>query len=75
MKVFITFGQVHVHTINDVFLDKDCVACFLSQHTDPYEAREEIFKLLEGEFHQTYFDELPDDILHHYPRGVVEVVL
>ena len=75
MKVYITFGQIHVHRVNGVTLDADCVACFNSQHDMRGPAREQIYELLEGKFHMTYYDELPEKVLQYYPRGVVEVDL
>ncbi len=70
MKVYITFGQIHVY-LNGETLDKDCVAAIeCNDYSDGIKKAFEYF----GIFHNCYSEkEFNDDILSHFPRGVIEI--
>ena len=71
-KIFITFGQIHVHKINDHTLDRDCVAIINGSTVE--EADKLAFEWMEGKFHEhvpeQYWD---DEDMKYYPRGYIEV--
>ena len=74
MKTYITFGQIHVHSIGGKTFDKDCLA--VVNHDEPGEGRELAFKIFGGVFHNSYEEPGPallDDLLNYYPRGIIEV--
>jgi len=72
MKVLITFGQIHVHSINGKTLDKDCVA---SIHCETYEeGRKKAFEYFDGKFHNCYDSEkAPANLMEYFPRGIIEI--
>ena len=74
-KVYITFGQIHVHKVGKHTLDKDCVAVIKA---DSYtEGRELAMKWFDGVFHNSYSQEEWDnkwkEILDYFPRGLIEI--
>ena len=62
---YFTFGQKHVHRVNGIIWDKDCVAKITAE--DPRKVMIETF----GRQWSHEYDSLPD--LSYYPRGVFEV--
>ena len=69
MKVYITFGQNHVHRVNGITLDKDSIAVIdASTHND---GRDIAFDLFGQKFATSY--ENVDDILQYFPRGLIEL--
>jgi len=68
MKFYITFGQVHVHSVNGKTFDKDCVAVINGETAEQCDKM--AFDLFKGKFHQ-HTPELPD--MSYYPRGLIEV--
>jgi len=72
MKVYITFGQIHVHSINGKTLDKDCIAVINAK--DYKSGRALAFEWFEGEFHNCYTeDKITDELLSYFPQGLIEV--
>ncbi len=73
MKTFITFGQIHVHSINGKTIDKDCVAVI--NHTKDEDGRAIAFELFGNKYSMEYPEKYwkESDMLHYYPRGYVEV--
>lgn len=73
MKTYVTFGQIHVHSINGKTIDKDCVAVI--NHTEDEDGRDIAFELFGKKFCMEYPEKYwkESDMLHHYPRGYVEV--
>ena len=72
MKVYITFGQVHIHSINGKTFDRDSIAVINCK--DYIEGRKKAFELFKRLFHNCYSeDEFNDDILSYFPRGLIEV--
>ncbi len=70
MKIYITFGQIHIHKINHKTFDKDSVAVLDCK--DHAQGREIAFNLFGDKFFTTYTDE-PD--IKYFPRGIIEVWL
>lgn len=68
MKWYITFGQVHVHSVGGKTFDKDCVAVI--NGSSPQECDKMAFELFNGRFHQ-HGAKMPD--MSYYPRGLIEV--
>lgn len=67
MKTFVTFGQVHVHVIDGVVFDKDCVAVVNG-------GRDEVFRLFGPKFSFEYPEGYWDDAdMKYYPRGYIEI--
>jgi hypothetical protein len=87
MKIYVTFGQQHRHTIpvptttldenqdqlfKAVTVDKDCVAVI--ECNDHNEGRDKAFKLFGPKFCFTYTEERIDDkFMSYFPRGLLEV--
>lgn len=71
-KQYVTFRQVHVHSINGKTFDKDCVAVF-DAHSDS-EGRRLAFDFFGPKFCMHYSQERwnEEDLLF-YPRGYIEV--
>jgi hypothetical protein len=68
MKVYITFGQIHVHSVNGKTFDKNCVAVIeCSSYSD---GREKAFGYFLDKWHNCYEDE-PE--MFWFPRGLIEV--
>ena len=61
---YFTFGQDHVHVVNGVTLDKDCVLRVISKW--PRDTMINSF----GRRWAGHYTELPD--MSHYPRGVFD---
>lgn len=72
MKTYVTFGQDHIHKINSIVFDKDCVALIESNSTK--EGREKAFALFGRKFCFEYPEDHFDfESLHYYPRGIIPV--
>lgn len=72
-KHYVTFGQTHIHHINGVTYDKDCVACF--EASSPASGRQKAFDLFGSKFCYDYHGEQFsfEEMLSYFPRGVIEV--
>lgn len=71
-KTFITFGQIHTHSVGGRTFDKDCVASIESSSEE--EGRKKAFEYFGNKWHMSYFkEELDKDILDFYPRGIISV--
>lgn len=72
IKTYVTFGQVHVHSVNGKTFDKDCIACIEAPTAEA--GRDDAFKIFDGVFGTTYWDEQQvKDMLHLFPRGIINV--
>ena len=72
MKVYITFGQVHVHSVNGKTFDKDCVAVINAE--DEENGREKAFEYFSDKWFTSYTEEnWKDSNMHFFPRGFIEV--
>lgn len=70
MKIYVTFGQVHIHKVNGKTFDKDSVAVIEAK--DSKEGRDKAWKYFGPEFFTTYID-LNHVKLEFFPRGLIEV--
>lgn len=71
-KVYVSFGQIHTHSINGKTLDKDSIAVIRCESYK--EGRELAFKWFKGLFHNCWSEEeFNDKILMYFPRGCIEV--
>ena len=73
MRQYVTFGQVHVHSVNGKTFDKDCVAVF--EADDAASGRDRAFEIFGPKFCFHYAgDEFQEsEMLSYFPRGLVEV--
>ena len=70
-KYYITFGQVHVHSVNGKTFDKDCLAEITAKTNAKAHARAmDVFK---GLFHQCMSENQLENALPYYPRGVIKL--
>jgi hypothetical protein len=70
--VFVTFGQIHVHSVNGKTFDKNCVAAIKCK--DRAHGIELAFEYFGGTFHNTYLNEdMSPELLKYYPRGIIDV--
>jgi len=70
MRMYITFGQTHVHSVNGKTFDKNCVAvfdCFTSK-----DGREKANTYFNKQYHNSY-TEFHEVNMEYYPRGLIEV--
>ena len=70
-KYYITFGQIHVHSVNGKTFDKDCLAEI--EANSPEEAHKLAMIIFKKAFHNCYGDMGLDRILPFYPRGIIKV--
>lgn len=66
MKFYITFGQIHVHSVGGTTFDKDCVAEIEAVDVNKaWEKIEEAFGMKWSRMHER----IPD--MSFYPRGIL----
>jgi len=65
---WITFGQVHVHSINDNTIDKDCVVEI--QAEDEEQARDKAFEMFGPQF---CFLKAYEPDMSYFPRGIIKI--
>ena len=72
MKTFITFGQSHVHRIDGVTYDADCIAVIEGPSRSAN--RERAFELFGAKFCFEYPEEIFDrGIIKYFSRGFIPV--
>lgn len=70
-KYYITFGQVHVHSVNGKTFDKDCLAELEAESNE--EAHKMAMDIFKGVFHQCVGEDKLEEFLEYFPRGVIKV--
>jgi hypothetical protein len=71
MKLYISFGTKHIHTINGYVYDANVLA---EIDCDNYsEGRRMAFELFDSKFSFSYLEEDIEDIVASFPRGVHNV--
>jgi len=70
-KFYITFGQIHTHSVNGKTFDKDSLAEIEAE--TPKAAHELAMDIFDGTFHQCLPADKLDEVLHYFPRGVIKV--
>ena len=72
MKCYFTLGQVHVHRVGGLTLDKDCIIAISGRSYR--DCRNTAFLYFGDKIHTQYKeDELTDEILSFYPRGIINI--
>jgi len=72
MKTYITFGQIHTHSINGITLDKDSVAVL--EHDKEESGHEIAMQLFDAKFHQAVSREtVTGEFLSYFPRGLIRI--
>lgn len=72
MRTYVTFGQVHAHSVNGKTFDKYCVAVINS--SSPKEGRELAFLFFGPQFCMEYPKQYWDEAdIKYFPRGYIEV--
>lgn len=69
MKFYISFGQIHVHSIEGKTIDKDCIVEM--EANSKREAHERSMDIFNKKFHRVY-DTKPD--MSYFPRGIIELL-
>ena len=65
---YVTFGQIHVHSVNGITFDKDCIARIKAK--DFREGREKAMKYFGVKFGTSYQDNQWDEkSMIFFPRG------
>ena len=71
-KHYVTFGQCHVHEVNGIIFDKDCVA--IIKCSGYRQGRNTAFKLFGDQFGTSYHQEdWNEDNMKYFPRGYIEI--
>ena len=70
-KYYITFGQIHVHSVNGKTFDKDCLAEIKAETNR--EAHDKAMKIFKGVFHNCHDESKLPEIIEYFPRGIIEV--
>jgi hypothetical protein len=66
----VTFGQIHVHHINDQTFDKNCVAVIIAHSIK--ECNRIAFEVFEGKFHEHVDAKQWDESkMKYFPRGYI----
>lgn len=69
MKMYISFGQAHIHHFGEVVFDKDCLAEIICKTYE--EGRARAFELFGSKFCFSYhWDEL-EGKFDYFPRGAI----
>jgi len=66
-KFYITFGQIHVHSIEGKTFDKDCVAEIEAKTKN--EAHDKAMEIFKEQF--CFVNDEPH--LEYYPRGIIKL--
>jgi len=73
MKIFISFGQIHAHSIpvkgGYKTFDKDCLAGI--ECKDYGEGRDIAFEAFGPKFMTSYPEYKLPEIMHYFPRGII----
>ncbi len=70
-KYYITFGQIHVHSIAGRTFDKDCLAVIEAETNG--EAHTTAMEIFDGKFHNCYDESKLPEIIEYFPRGVIKI--
>lgn len=70
MKVYITFGQVHIHSINGITFDKDSVAVIEAE--SECEGRKIACEIFNNKYFTSYIN--PKHVhIEYFPRGFISI--
>lgn len=69
---YVSFGQVHKHTIDGKRLDKDTIAKIT--HSSHENGADIAYRLFKNKYSQEFSQEAwSDDMLRHFPKGLVDI--
>lgn len=72
MKIYVTFGQIHTHSVNGKTFDKDTVA--MLEVSSYEEGRKKAFEYFGDKFFTTYTEnEMTKEVLKFFPKGILPV--
>ena len=72
MNIYVTFGQIHVHSINGKTFDKDCIAMFQAKNIQ--EGCKQAFEYFGNKFFSVYpSKKITSKFLSYFPRGIIEL--
>lgn len=71
-KLYISFGQTHVHRVDGKTFDRNCLC--LVEGEDYTDCRKQAFDAFSGRFAFDYKENQLDYILHHFPRDIIPLV-
>ena len=70
-KFYITFGQIHAHSIAGKTYDRNCLAELEAE--TPEEAHKTAMRIFNGKFHNCHPESKLAEVLPYFPRGVIKV--
>jgi len=70
-KYYITFGQIHVHSVNGKTFDKDCLAEIEAGTSE--EAHAKAMDVFDKKFHQCLPESMLDEIIDYFPGGIIKL--
>ena len=72
MKIYVTFGQFHIHYINNIVINKNCVVVLNAKnHKD---GRKKTFDLFDKFFFTTYLEsDIDSKFLSHFHKGLINL--
>ena len=72
MKQYITFGQDHIHRINEQIIDKDCVVELEGNSFE--EIRKKALECFGTKFSMQYSEErIDEEFMKYFPRGIIKL--
>lgn len=71
MKIYVSFGQIHVHSVNGKTFDKNVLAEISCSSME--EGRDKAFEYFGDKFGTTYDEKSALSNLHYFPNGILPV--
>ena len=71
-KFYITFGQIHVHSVEGKTFDKDCLAEIEAETNR--EAHDKAMKIFNKKFHNCHNEDKLPEIIDYFPRGIIKII-
>lgn len=71
-KYYITFGQIHTHSVNGKTFDKNCLCEITAESYG--EAHTQAMDIFSKRFHNCHHERELERIIEYYPRGVIKLV-
>jgi len=72
MKTYVTFGQIHTHSVNGKTLDKDCVAVIECKNAE--DGRTQAFEFFGKQFCMEYPEDKFDfSSMCYFHRGLINI--
>lgn len=70
-KYYITFGQIHAHSITGKTFDRNCLA---EIEADTHEqAHNTAMRVFNGQFHHCHTEKELPEVIKYYPRGIIKI--